>query len=69
MNERGKVYLNFVIEQDGKITHVAISKGVSFDIDQEAKRVLRAMPNWIPGKFLDEKVRTKASIPIEFTLY
>ena len=68
MNEQGKVYLSFVVEADGSITNVAVERGVSPDLDREAKRVLRSMPNWIPGEAKGEKSRTRCRLPINFQL-
>lgn len=68
MNEQGRVYLSFVVEEDGSISNVAVVKGVSADLDKEAKRLVRAMPNWAPGEAKGEKARTRCQIPINFTL-
>ena len=68
MNEQGKVYLSFIVEKDGSISSIDIQKGVSKDLDREAKRVLRSMPNWNPGEVDGRKVRTRCSLPIVFTL-
>ena len=68
MNEQGRVYLSFVVEPDGSITNVKVIKGVSKDLDREAKRLVRAMPKWTPGEAAGEKARTRCQIPINFTL-
>ncbi|MCH2223996.1 MAG: energy transducer TonB [Crocinitomicaceae bacterium] len=68
MNEQGRVYLSFVVEPDGKITNIEVKRGVSGDLDREAKRVLRKMPKWTPGEAGGKKVRTRCSLPINFTL-
>ena len=68
MNEQGKVYLSFVVEKDGKITNIKIERGVSSDLDKEAKRVVRSMPKWIPGETKGKSVRTKCSLPIVFVI-
>lgn len=68
MNEQGRVYLSFVVEEDGSISNVAIVKGVSSDLDKEAKRLVRSMPKWTPGEAKGEKARTRCQIPINFTL-
>lgn len=68
MNEQGKVYVSFVVEKDGRITNVEIQRGVSIDLDKEAKRVIRNMPNWNPGETKGERVRTKCSLPINFEI-
>ncbi|MEN9301689.1 MAG: hypothetical protein RL264_118 [Bacteroidota bacterium] len=68
MNEQGKVYLSFVVEADGSITNVSVERGVSADLDREAKRVVRSMPAWTPGEARGKKVRTRCRLPINFTL-
>ncbi len=68
MNEQGKVYLSFIVELDGSISNVAVERGVSKDIDAEAKRVVRAMPKWTPGEAKGKKCRTRCRLPINFQL-
>jgi len=68
MNEQGKVYLSFVVEADGSISNIAVERGVSNDLDREAKRVVRQMPRWSPGEAKGKKVRTRCRLPINFTL-
>jgi len=68
MNEQGKVYLSFVVEPDGSISNVVVERGVSSDLDREAKRVVRSMPNWKPGESKAKKSRTRCRLPINFQL-
>jgi protein TonB len=68
MNEQGRVYLSFVVEPDGSITNVSVERGVSPDLDKEAKRVVRRMPKWTAGEAGGKKVRTRCRLPIIFTL-
>lgn len=68
MNEQGKVYLSFVVEKDGSISNIKVERGVSADLDREAKRVVRSMPNWVPGEQKGKSVRTKCSLPIVFVI-
>lgn len=68
MGDQGIVYISFVIEIDGSVSDVKVLKGVSFDIDREAKRVIRNSPKWIPGRIAKSNVRTRLSIPINFVL-
>ena len=68
MNEQGRVYLSFVVEPDGSITNVKVERGVSPDLDKEAKRVVRRMPKWVSGEAGGKKVRTRCRLPIIFTL-
>ncbi|MCR9171741.1 MAG: TonB family protein [bacterium] len=68
MDEQGKVYLSFVVGSDGSISQVKVERGVSKDLDREAKRVVRSMPKWIPGEAGGKKVATRCRLPIVFTL-
>lgn len=68
MNEQGKVYLSFVVEKDGSISNIKVERGVSSDLDREAKRVVRSMPKWVPGEAKGKTVRTKCSLPIVFVI-
>ncbi|MFM7757779.1 MAG: energy transducer TonB, partial [Crocinitomicaceae bacterium] len=68
MGEQGKVYLKFVVEKDGKISNVEVIKGVSRDLDNEAKRLVRAMPGWKAGESKGMKVRSSFTMPINFEL-
>jgi periplasmic protein TonB len=68
MGDQGKVYVSFVVEPDGKISGVQVERGVSEDLDREAKRLVRSMPAWIPGEAGGKKARTRCRLPINFTL-
>lgn len=67
-DDQGKVYLSFVVEKDGSISSVVIERGVTQEIDREAKRVLRKMPKWKPAEVKGKNVRTRCRVPINFTL-
>ena len=68
MNEQGRVYLSFVVEADGSLSNIEIERGVSQDLDKEAKRLIRKMPNWEAGEAKGKKARTRCRLPINFTL-
>ena len=68
MNEQGRVYLSFVVERNGSITNISIERGVSSDLDSEAKRLLRKMPKWKAGEARGRKARTRCRLPINFQL-
>ncbi len=65
---QGKVYISFVVETDGSLTELEILHGVDKAIDEEAIRVVKAMPKWKPGKFEGKLVRYTFIMPISFTL-
>lgn len=64
----GNVYVSFVIERDGSVTDVRVTKGVDPSLDKEAVRVVRNMPKWIPGKQNGSPVRVEYSILFPFRM-
>lgn len=64
----GTVYVRFVVEPDGTITNIEIAKGVGGGCSEEAMRVVKMMPNWIPGEAFGKKVRVTYTLPINFRL-
>ncbi len=67
-NEEGTVYMSFVVETDGDISNIKVERGVSRELDREAKRVVKSFPKWIPGEKNAVKVRTRVRLPIVFKL-
>ncbi|MDR0422933.1 MAG: M56 family metallopeptidase [Proteiniphilum sp.] len=65
----GRVFLNFVVEKDGRISNVDVVSGVDPLLDAEAVRVLRLMPAWTPGKQRGEVVRVRFTLPVVFKLW
>lgn len=66
--EQGRVYLSFIVETDGCITNIKVERGVSDLLDQESVRVIKTMPQWIPGEVNNRKVRTRARLPIVYCI-
>jgi protein TonB len=67
-NIQGTVFVQFVVEVDGRITNVVIHRGVGGGLDEEAVRVVKMMPNWTPGRTRGKAVRTLFTLPIRFAL-
>lgn len=67
-NIQGKVYTTFVVEKDGRVTNARVLKGVNDLLDNEAVRVVKEMPKWIPGKEKGKPVRVQFNLPIDFKL-
>lgn len=68
MGEQGIVYVKFVIDKDGSVINAEVRKGVSESLDNEALRVVKKMPKWIPGELDGKKVRVSFTLPISFKL-
>lgn len=64
----GKVYLRFVVQKNGKVKNVQVVKGAHPLLDQEAIRLIEAMPKWIPAKKDGKKVSSMCLLPLNFTL-
>ena len=65
----GKVYLQFIINEEGSVTDVKIiRKSVNSSLDEEAIRVVKTMPKWIPGKQNGKIVKVQFTLPIIFKL-
>jgi protein TonB len=64
----GKVLVQFVVKNDGTLEAVRVLKGVRDDIDNEALRVVRMMPKWMPGKQNGKAVNVRFTLPVIFRL-
>ena len=67
-NLQGRVIVKFVIEKDGSVSNVEVGRGWGNELDEEAVRVVKAMPKWKPGKQNGEPVRVSFMLPINFKL-
>ncbi|MFI5158574.1 MAG: energy transducer TonB, partial [Sphingobacteriales bacterium] len=65
---QGKVWVSFVIEADGSLSHFKVERGVGYGLDEEALRVLKLAPAWKPGIQNGHPVRVQYTIPINFQL-
>ncbi len=64
----GRVFVNFVVEKDGSITDVKTLRSPHKSLSKEAERVVKAMPKWKPGRFNNEPVRVRYTLPIAFKM-
>jgi protein TonB len=64
---QGLVYVTFVVERDGSLTGIKIIRDIGAGCGEEAVRVVKAMPKWIPAKHKGENVRMQFNLPIKFT--
>ena len=60
----GKTYVTFIIEANGEISNIKVLRDIGYGTGEEAIRVLKLSPKWLPGKINDEAVRTAYSLPI-----
>lgn len=67
-NIQGRVYIQFVVNRDGSIQDITLAKGLDNAIDQEAIRVVKKMPKWIPAEQNNTTCRSRFILPILFKL-
>ncbi len=65
---QGRVFVNFVVEPNGSVSNVKILRGIGGGCDEEAIRVVEAMPKWTPGRQRGKAVRVSFNLPVRFTL-
>lgn len=65
---QGKVYVNFVVGKDGRVTNARVIRSIDPALDKEALRVINSLPVWKPGLQRGEPVRVSFSVPISFVL-
>ena len=64
----GRVIVTFVVGKDGSVRSAKLVKSVDPALDNEALRVINAMPNWTPGRQNGKAVAVKYTVPISFHL-
>lgn len=66
----GKCYLQFVVSKTGEISNVKVLRGVPDckECNEEAERLVKAMPKWKPGKQNGKAVDCFFHLPVAFKL-
>lgn len=62
---KGKIYITFIVETDGRLTHTKVLRDIGYGTGEEAFRSIALLKKWIPGKLENGTiVRTAYSLPI-----
>jgi protein TonB len=66
----GTVYIFFIIDKKGNVTSTEVRRGVKGgeELNAEALRVIKEMPQWEPGYQNGKPVSVQLTVPIKFTL-
>ncbi len=67
-NTQGRVAVKFVVNEDGSVSDVTVTKSIGGGCDEEARRVVANMPKWKPGKQNGNPVKVYFTLPIQFKL-
>lgn len=65
---QGRVTVQFIIDKDGSIKEPEVIRSVDKDLDAEAVRIVKSLPNWKPGIQKGEPVAVRYTIPVMFRL-
>lgn len=66
---QGVVVLQFVVGADGGISNIRVLRPLGFGLDEEAIRVVKAMPRWEPGYQGGQPVAVTYNLPMRFSLH
>ncbi len=65
---QGRVIIAFIVECDGSVSNLKVEKSAEDHLDNEALRLVKSMPKWIPGTQGGHPVRVKYTVPVTFRL-
>lgn len=65
---QGTVAVSFVVEKDGSLTDIKLLKDIGGGCGEESLRLVKSMPNWIPGQANGKVVKVKYTLPVRFRL-
>ncbi len=63
----GRVYVNFILNAEGKVQDAHVVSGPGSGLNDEALRLVWLMPPWEPGRVNGQPVRVACTIPISFS--
>jgi protein TonB len=65
----GKVKVNFVVEKDGTLSDIKVTRDIGFGTGSEAIRVLKKCPKWFPATHNNKIVRVRYYLTIPIDVY
>ncbi|TAJ15427.1 energy transducer TonB [Marinilabiliaceae bacterium JC017] len=65
---QGKVYVSFVIDEQGKVSNVRSLRSPDANLEREALRVIKSLPDWKPGMQRGKPVKVSFQVPVSFRL-
>ena len=65
--KRKAVDVSFIVNERGKLEGISILGSVNYKMDNEAYRIVKKMPKWIPGEQDGKKVKVRVTVPIVFS--
>lgn len=68
LGDEGKVMVTFVVNPEGKVIDPEVKISISKELDEEAIRIVKQMPEWKPGMQNGQPVNVQLTLPILFKL-
>ncbi len=65
---QGTIYIEFIVEPDGKVSNTRIVKGLTPEIDSEVLKVVEKSPPWKPGRQRGAPVRVSLTHQLKISL-
>jgi TonB family protein len=66
--KQGKVFVSYIIDNKGNVTQPRIARSVDKYLDEEALRLVRNMPMWLPEIEYGELIEKQYTMPVIFKL-
>ncbi len=68
-SKEGTVKISFAVDEQGRIfSPYVISPKLGYGLEEEAIRVVKQMPKWIPGQIKGASVKTRFTLPISYKI-
>ena len=64
--ETGAVYVNFSVDERGKVVEPNILRGLSNELNEAALIVVKALPDWEPARLYGRPIKVKMTLPVRF---
>jgi protein TonB len=64
----GRVFLSFIVDKEGAISDIVVSRGIGYGCDEAAVKMLMKSPNWTPGVQRGRTVKTRMQLAVTFKL-
>lgn len=65
---QGTALVRFTVEKDGTISNTEVLIGLTKEIGQECRSIIKNMPRWRPGIVNKKPIKVQFNLPIQFKL-
>ncbi|PXV64077.1 TonB family protein [Dysgonomonas alginatilytica] len=64
----GRVVVKFVVRETGELSDIEVVRSLEKYLDEEAIRIVKLMPKWIPGERNGKKIPCPYTLPVLFKM-